>query len=268
MSIDQLSQQIWNNYIKKNPQAEQIHDLFNSMGEKIVIDHFGLRTFSHSAISLAHLSDFFSSYGYKESGIYNFPAKKVFAKHYEHENVNYPKVFISELMIEQFSQRLQTIVQECIEKIPKDITNSERLLYSGVFWNPLSYKIYQELLSESEYAAWIYVFGFGASQFTMNINSLSQFNSIDEVNHFLLDHNFKINSIGGLVKGSIKEHLVQSSTIAKIKYIDFEEGSFPVPSSYYGFAKRYMLPNGKLYTGFVATSADKIFESTHSCNII
>jgi hypothetical protein len=155
----------------------------------------------------------------------------------------------------------------CIEKIPQNILDSERLLYSGVYWNPLSYKIYKELLDESEYAAWLYVFGFCASQFTMNINLLPQFNTIDEVNHFLLNHNIKINSVGGLVKGSPKEHLVQSNTFAKVKYIDFEEGSFPIPSCYYGFAKRYALPNGKLYTGFVATSADKIFESTHSCNI-
>ncbi len=36
-----------------------------------------------------------------------------------------------------------------------------------------------------------------------------------------------------------------------------------VPSCYYEFAKRYKDAKGKLYQGFVAASADKIFESTN-----
>ncbi|MGL4837356.1 MAG: DUF1338 domain-containing protein, partial [Shewanella sp.] len=35
------------------------------------------------------------------------------------------------------------------------------------------------------------------------------------------------------------------------------------PSCFYEFALRYPKANGELYTGFVAASADKIFESTN-----
>ena len=37
-----------------------------------------------------------------------------------------------------------------------------------------------------------------------------------------------------------------------------------IPSCFYEFAQRYELPDGKLYQGFVAASADKIFESTNA----
>jgi len=37
-----------------------------------------------------------------------------------------------------------------------------------------------------------------------------------------------------------------------------------VPTCYYEFAKRYPGPDGKLFPGFVAASADKIFESTYT----
>ncbi|MGB6140662.1 MAG: DUF1338 domain-containing protein, partial [Pseudoalteromonas rhizosphaerae] len=37
-----------------------------------------------------------------------------------------------------------------------------------------------------------------------------------------------------------------------------------VPSCFYEFALRYAKPDGELYTGFVAASADKIFESTNA----
>lgn len=44
--------------------------------------------------------------------------------------------------------------------------------------------------------------------------------------------------------------------------VKFSDGEFEIPGGFYEFAKRYELPNGELYKGFVAASADKIFEST------
>jgi hypothetical protein len=45
--------------------------------------------------------------------------------------------------------------------------------------------------------------------------------------------------------------------------VEFADGQMhAVPTCYYEFAKRYPDASGKLFQGFVATSADKIFEST------
>jgi len=44
--------------------------------------------------------------------------------------------------------------------------------------------------------------------------------------------------------------------------VEFQEGKFSVPSCYYEFAKRYNGADGKLFSGFIAGSADRIFEST------
>jgi hypothetical protein len=43
----------------------------------------------------------------------------------------------------------------------------------------------------------------------------------------------------------------------------FTEGEFDIPGCYYEFARRYPDADGKLYSGFIAKSADKIFESTN-----
>ena len=48
----------------------------------------------------------------------------------------------------------------------------------------------------------------------------------------------------------------------KIK-VQFGSINETVPSCYYEFAKRYSDSSGKIYQGFVTTSADKIFESTN-----
>ena len=54
----------------------------------------------------------------------------------------------------------------------------------------------------------------------------------------------------------------QSSTRADAVDVMFADGVFRVPSCYYEFARRYPLPSGELFQGFVPTSANKLFEST------
>lgn len=262
MSHQILFDLLWKEYAERNPHALEIYQLVTQRGETVINDHIALRTFNDSRINIEQLAKFFKVYGYQECGTYHFPAKKLFAKHYEHEDPSVPKVFISELLAEQFSPRLQAIVKKCVDKIPHDLLNSEELLYAGTFWKPLSYQVYQELLTESEYAAWMYVFGFCANHFTVNVNALTTFSELNDVNEFLLRNGFKLNISGGAIKGSPQEYLEQSSTLAEQRDITFSEGTHRIPSCYYEFAKRYHLPNGKLYTGFIATSADKIFEST------
>ena len=58
--------------------------------------------------------------------------------------------------------------------------------------------------------------------------------------------------------------LEQSSTLADKVAVNFSDKTVKIPSCFYEFAKRYPLNNGQLYTGFVAASADKIFESTNA----
>lgn len=45
--------------------------------------------------------------------------------------------------------------------------------------------------------------------------------------------------------------------------VNFSERAVEVPSCFYAFVLRYPLPDGTWYQGFVAASADKIFERTN-----
>ena len=44
--------------------------------------------------------------------------------------------------------------------------------------------------------------------------------------------------------------------------IEFVEGLYNIPTCYYEFAYRYKMNEWELFNGFIASSADKIFEST------
>jgi len=262
MSYQSLFDILWKDYTDRNPHALKIYQLFQKQQENIINDHIALRTFNDPRVNVERLASIFKQHGYVEKGEYQFPVKKLFAKHYEHPNPEAPKVFISELLVENFSPALQKTVKATIDQIPTALLSKDELIYSGATWQPLSYETYKNLLAESEYAAWMYAFGFCANHFTVNVNALEHFSSLQAVNDFLIEHGFKLNNSGGLIKGTQEECLEQSSTLAGEIEVHFKEGTHLIPSCYYEFAKRYPLADGKLYTGFIAASADKIFEST------
>ena len=162
----------------------------------------------------------------------------------------------------EFSEKLQRLFRDSLDRQPQEKFDSANLIFSGSLLKPLSHRIYNELREESEYAAWFYVFGFRANHFTVSVNALKKYNTILKVNQVLKESGFLLNSSGGEVKGTLQDHLQQSSTMADIIPVEFEEGTFNIPSCYYEFAQRYTRPDGTLFGGFVAQSADKIFEST------
>jgi hypothetical protein len=264
MELDYIFNKLWESYASRNPAVQQVHDLFISGGEKVVNDHIAFRTFDDPRIGIDILAKPFLANGYVEKGNYHFEEKKLFARHYEHNtNPESPRVFISELQTSNFSGFLQQTVNKVIDQIPVQLINSEELVNSGRNWEKTSFEIYNKLKEESEYAAWVYVFGFCANHFTVSVNYLKKYDSIEKVNSLLKANGFLINDAGGEIKGTPQELLEQSSIKAGIVRIDFSEGFFEIPGCYYEFARRYPDENGNIYSGFIAKSADKIFESTN-----
>jgi hypothetical protein len=126
----------------------------------------------------------------------------------------------------------------------------------------VSLATYRSLLEESEYAGWMAAFGFRVNHFTVDVRSLRSFEGLGPLNDFLVANGFRLNESGGRIKGTPAERLEQSSTLADAIELEFSDGKARVPSCYYEFARRYPLPSGELFQGFIPASADKIFEST------
>mgnify|MGYP002639606850 CR=1 FL=1 len=254
---------IWEDYLKQNPHVKKIYELFTDLGERVVNDHIAFRTYNDPRINIDVLAQQFIEAGYEFKGEYQFEQKKLYAKHFELAGFkDAPRIFISELKLEEMSPFLRKTVNALIDQIPTNLLNSPELIFKGRVWEKPSYSIYEKLRQESEYASWLYVFGFRANHFTVNINALKQLDTMDKVIGFLKSNGFKMNTSGGEIKGSPESLLEQSSIIAGTIPIEFIEGIYNVPSCYYEFAKRYKDKNGDIYGGFIAKSADKIFEST------
>lgn len=263
MQHNDLFEKLWQQYCNDTPMVKEIHDMFLAKEGQVINDHVAFRTVDDERVNIGVLAKPFLKMGYKERGEYEFPVKKLFAKHYEHADASLPKVFISELRTQVFSPFLQKTMQDMINKIPQSLLQqTDKLLLSGVSWGPIVHATYQKLLVESEYAAWVYAFGYRANHFTVNVNELKKFPTIQSVNEFLKQHHVILNTSGGEIKGTPKDLLEQSSTMAFPVQVRFEDGTYEIPLAYYEFALRYPKENGQLYSGFVSASADKIFEST------
>ena len=264
MNYTDIFDRLWKDYTTQNPSTKKVYDLFVSEGETVINDHIAFRTFNHPLINIDALAKVFIKNGYILKGDYRFEQKKLLAKHFEHTSDPLaPRVFISELLTEEFSDYLQSTVKDWIGRIPPALLESDELIYSGNISGTPCREVYEHLRIESEYAGWLYVNGFCANHFTVSINNLKKYDSVQKVNAFLKANGFLMNDAGGEIQGTPAELLEQSSIKAGMIRVEFSEGDFEIPGCYYEFARRYPDADGKLYSGFIAKSADKIFESTN-----
>jgi hypothetical protein len=272
----ELLDALWRDYVASTPQAEKIHALLAARGETIRNDHVALRTFGSALpgehgpaapdIGVTTLARVFEKHGWiAQPDTYTFPEKHLRARYWRHPDGALPKVFISELVLAEMSPAVRRCVAALVAQLPTEIGARDDLPWIGRPWR-VTHADYLALLAESEYAAWVAAFGFRVNHFTVDVNALSTFPDLAALNAFLVEHGFRLNDAGGTIKGTPVDRLEQSSTMADSIEVTFatETGdtTVRVPSCYYEFARRYPLPSGELFQGFVPTSADKIFEST------
>ncbi|MBT8494215.1 MAG: DUF1338 domain-containing protein [Deltaproteobacteria bacterium] len=258
-TIDLLFDKLWRSYVEITPQAEAVHALLRERGDSIDNDHVALRTFGVPAIGLESMARVFTELGFEERDSYVFEVKKLRACYYYREGL--PKVFISELDMEAMPADVRAVIDSLLAQIPPGFTDDPAWLAAGRPWI-LSRSDYQLLADHSDYASWVAVHGFRANHFTVDVDSLQSVASIGELTEVLSRAGFVLNDSGGVIKGSPDVLLEQASTRADQLDVELEGGPLVVPTCYVEFAKRYRAADGTLYQGFVASSADKIFEST------
>lgn len=264
MELNEIFSRLWSDYADQNPSVNRIHNLLTSEGEEVVNDHIAFRTLDSPVINIDALAVPFLRNGYEPKGEYNFREKHLFARHFEIPgDKKAPRIFISQLILGECPDFIREFFNNALRNADTQKLDKENLIFAGQIFSPLSWDLYEKLRAESEYAAWFYVFGFRANHFTVSINALKKYNTIVKLNELLKSNGFVLNTSGGEIKGTPADLLQQSSTMADLVKVDFIEGEFEIPSCYYEFAQRYPDANGELYSGFIAKSADKIFESTN-----
>ncbi|CAN0924150.1 hypothetical protein LINGRAHAP2_LOCUS33992 [Linum grandiflorum] len=277
-------------YLTRNPTAKAILELVESADgcQQICYDHLAFRTFGVDGHGIDSMASLLLDYGYKQMEELRFPAKKLkalwFSPPSDAVRVNggsrihgpLPRVFISELLVDQMSPQAQEIIRKYVEASGKGYKHAALASALGTLtWNKPLHSEFQQLARESEYAAWTLVNGYVLNHVTISAHRLkSHLSEINSLNRFIEENGFKLNSEGGVLKVSPDGLLQQSSTVADSMPFQFADGAVePVPCSYIEFAERLVLPQYKNLPndqveeshrrdGFEVGNADKIFEST------
>ena len=257
VTIAELLDALWRDYVAATPQAARIHQLLTQRGEILCNDHIALRTFGAPGIGIESLARPFAARGWRPRDRYWFGDKHLRARYWQHDDPELPKVFISELVLHELSAGAQAVIGSLIGQLPPGFAERADLAWAGRPWR-VSYAEYQALLGESEYAAWMAAFGFRVNHFTVDVGSLSTFPDLEALNAFLIEHGFRLDDSGGTIKGSRSEYLEQSSTRADAVSVAFSDATVRIPSGHYELARRYRLPNGDVFHGFVPASPLRI----------
>lgn len=263
--------------MKAHQMIDQIHDIEN--------DHIAFRTLGLPFLGIQSLEKIFLHYGYQKKDKYHFTQKKLDAYWYAPPYPHWPRIFISELRVQELSDRSQAIIQKYTQSIQSDsihhinMDESESVIewLHQSQWPVPSKADYQYLLSENEYTAWVIYNRYYLNHFTIAIHQLpAPYHDLKVFNEFIENLGIKLNTSGGKIKTSADGLLSQSSTIAELVEAKFADGkTLMIPGSYVEFAHRAVLPEYQHLPpekitrqhrrdGFETDNADKIFESTYT----
>ncbi|HLA54371.1 MAG TPA: DUF1338 domain-containing protein [Flavitalea sp.] len=292
--IEQTLHKVLHGLMKRyKERVPDVSIILNALVEEKVInspfeienDHIAFRTLGVPHLGIASLEKVFLHYRYTKKDKYFFPEKKLDAYWYAPANPKDPRIFISELRVKDLSLSAQRLIHSYTNEISTDPVDGlnldnadlvDKFLHSGL-WRLPSWKDYQALAKENEYAAWTIYNRYYLNHFTISVHNLKAgYNTVPEFNAFLERLGILLNNSSGKVKTSPDGGLLQSATVAQTIEAAFADGDLHlIPGSYVEFAERKILPeyqsmNAEEITrqhrreGFEAANADKIFESTYA----
>jgi hypothetical protein len=281
---------LFERYRNKVPAVNQITHALVEQGviasqNQIVNDHIAFRTLGVPHLGIQSFEKIFLHHGYQKRDYYYFEGKKLNAYWYAPPSDEYPRIFMSELVVDELSANVQQIIRQYTDFITADpvdeldLDNGEQIgaFFHRSLWQLPTKAHYEALLSESEYAAWVIYNRYYLNHYTISVHALpAGYNTLEEFDTFVEALGIRLNTAGGKVKISGDGLLKQSSTVAEMQDAEFTNGeTLSIAGSYVEFAERLPLPEfshlpaAELQTqhrrnGFETNNADKIFESTYT----
>ena len=287
-TINLVLESLFETYSKRVPDVTKITEAMVSNNivsnqSEIINDHIAFRTMGVKHLGIKSFEKIFLKHGYKKRDFYSFKEKKLNAYWYSHSEKNMPRIFISELKVDELSKDAQKIIKQYTNQVKNDpvdnidLNNSDEIInfLTNPLWTLPSLFHYNELLKETEYGSWVIYNRYYLNHYTISVHELKEkYNTLEYFNKFLNSIGVKLNDSGGVIKKSKDGFLLQSSSVANKVNAHFKEGMSLISGSYVEFAERKILPEfmnldlNKINSthrrdGFETSNADKIFESTY-----
>ncbi len=298
----ELWAQLWEIYRQRVSYARIYEAMIQAAGGIVANDHIAFRSLrllvdSPSGsinLGIPYLENIVQWLGYKVAGEYEFGDRNLYARHYRHpaqDEFNLPKLFISELIVEQLPPSIISAIQDTVQSGSFfDLLSLQQLSFVSdkdnreiaqtlvpVFtrpWSPPKRSVVEAVNKVSQYGAWVLLHGYSVNHFTAYINrqNTDLYPDIETTAQALANQGvpMKDSLEGGRASG-----LQQTATQAVIEPVAVfdEQGNLtqmPWSYAYYELAQRYLIEDstGKksLFEEFIAPQAKNLFEMTKSPN--
>ena len=296
----ELWAQLWEIYRQRVSYARVYEAMIKAAGGIVANDHIAFRSlrlmvdrpFGTLNLGISYLENIVEWLGYQVAGEYEFRDRNIYARHYRHpaqDQFDLPKLFISELILEQLPTSIVSAIQETVQSgLFFDLSTLQQSVllsqkdYQGIAqalvpafkrpWAPPKRTVVEEVNSISQYGAWVLLHGYSVNHFTAYINRQNTpiYPDIETTAQALASQcvPMKESFEGGQSSG-----LQQTATYAVIEPVEVldEQGNLaqiPWSYAYYELAQRYLVedPIGQpsLFEGFIAPQAQNLFEMTKS----
>jgi hypothetical protein len=294
---EKLLDKLWDNYCQRVSYANHYAELVRAKGGVVINDHCAFRTFNtHTGGQPAGteaIGYVLECLGYVKKDPYHFPTKHLNSFHYQHENINFPKFFVSQLEVSKMSENTANLINETVKNAPDLLAGEPRELLAklktdgelpgneAMFlvdtlnqffarpWENPTRKAVEESNKESQFAAWTLLHGNSVNHFTAYINyqKVLEWSDIEETIAGMKAEGIPMKSEIEGVKGS---KLRQSSTAAVMEKCavieeDGSVGELDWSYAYYELAERnYIEQDGQQvwFNGFLGEQATNLFEMT------
>ncbi|MDZ8032509.1 MULTISPECIES: DUF1338 domain-containing protein [unclassified Nostoc] len=288
---------LWQEYSARVNHARTYQQMITAAGGTVANDHIAFRSLrllvdtpqGKLNLGIDYLAQLAEALGYVAAGEYTFAQTHLYARHYHHpqqEEFNLPKLFISELIVEELPNNIAQLISKTVSSIPDKLISPLTLLQKDadleiiakqlqqVFtrpWLPPQRSVVEEVNQVTQYGAWVLLHGYAVNHFTGYVNGQNtpEYPDIDTTASALANLGVPMKAE---IEGNIACGLRQTATQAVteiVTVLDDNSGAeiqIPWTYAYYEIAQRYLveMESGKqvLFDAFLGSNAQQLFEMT------
>ncbi|WP_319499560.1 DUF1338 domain-containing protein [uncultured Draconibacterium sp.] len=293
-----LLTRLWVMYLDRVSYAREYQRLVIDKGGSVVNDHIAFRTFNthtgEQPEGIRAIKHIISCLEYVPVEKYNFKKKKLNAVHFEHPDPMFPKLFVSQLEVEELPEWAQQIIKNTVKETPYLLSDESIALLATLKekgelprvagemlvndlaqyfrrpWNVPNKDDVLKVNDVSQYAAWVLLHGNAVNHFTafVNYQNVSEWPDLESTCKGMADAGIPMKESLEGEKGS---KLQQSATLAVKEEVEVkgDDGieKMPWTYAYYELAERgLVIENGeeKLFSGFLGEQARHLFDMTRT----
>ncbi len=294
--LTDLLERLWANYCERVEYARRYRDLVQDKGGRVVNDHIAFRTFNAPMGPLPPgieaLARLITPLGYRAAGSYEFADKHLTARHYEHDDLLLPKIFISQLEVDRLPADAARLIREAVADARNllDTDTQAILRYPSTMledncgglidrlyryitqlpWSPPPRETVLAVNKVSQYAAWTLLHGNNVNHFTACINE-QQVPGWPDIEATVAGLRAAGIPMKEEIEGQRGSKLRQTATQAvdeecAVRERDGQPGRLKWSYAYYELAERGDVPGPdgrpRRFQGFLGAQATQLFEMT------